>query len=141
MTETTSQAPPGFTISRRSSNLLDLLGPFFESGSGSQYRLGIRVDKRHSNAKGSCHGALLALLADVHLGRMCAMSAEPPLALVTCGLTLNYLAGAKIGDWLEANGQVDRVGKTLAYSTGVILANDKPVLRACGTFQVVAAAR
>jgi acyl-coenzyme A thioesterase 13 len=69
------------------------------------------------------------------------MSTEPPLALVTCSLTLNYLAGAKIGDWLEANGQVDRVGKTLAYSTGVILANDKPVLRACGTFQVVAAAR
>ena len=66
------------------------------------------------------------------------MSAEPPLGLVTTSLTLNYLSATKIGDWLEATGQVDRVGRTLAHSTGVILADGKPVLRACGTFQVVA---
>jgi acyl-coenzyme A thioesterase PaaI-like protein len=86
-------------------------------------------------------GALLALLADVHLGRLCAMSADPPLALVTSGLTLNCLSAAKVGDWLEASGQVDRVGRTLAHSTGVILANGKPVLRACGTFQIQAPAQ
>ena len=141
MVESKQPVPTGFTISKRSSNLLELLGPFFESGAGSEYRLGLRVDERHSNRKRFCHGALLALLADVHLGRLCAMSADPPLALVTSGLTLNYLSAAKVGDWLEASGQVDRVGRTLAHSTGVILANGKPVLRACGTFQVVAPAR
>jgi acyl-coenzyme A thioesterase 13 len=131
--------PEGFAPSRRSSNLLDLLGPIFESGDGAQYRLGLRVDERHSNAKGFCHGALLGLLADVHLGRLCGKSTEPPLALVTAGLTLNYLSPAKLGDWLEATGQVDRVGRTLAYSTGLILAEGKPVMRACGIFQVIAA--
>jgi acyl-coenzyme A thioesterase 13 len=138
MVESKQAVPTGFTISKRSSNLLDLVGPLFESGAGPEYRLGLRVDERHSNRKGFCHGALLALLADVHLGRLCAMSAEPPLGLVTTSLTLNYLSAAKIGDWLEAIGQVDRVGRTLAHSTGVILADGKPVLRACGTFQVVA---
>jgi uncharacterized protein (TIGR00369 family) len=138
MVESKQAVPTGFTISKRSSNLLDLVGPLFESGAGPEYRLGLRVDERHSNRKGFCHGALLALLADVHLGRLCAMSAEPPLGLVTTSLTLNYLSAAKIGDWLEATGQVDRVGRTLAHSTGVILADGKPVLRACGTFQVVA---
>ncbi|MGP0090475.1 MAG: PaaI family thioesterase [Xanthobacteraceae bacterium] len=139
--ESEQPIPTGFTTSKRSSNLLDLLGPLFESGAGPEYRLGLRVDERHSNSKGFCHGAVLALLADVHLGRLCAMSADPPLGLVTSGLTLNYLSAAKTGDWLEAHGQVDRVGRTLAHSTGVILANGKPVLRGCGTFQVLAPAR
>jgi uncharacterized protein (TIGR00369 family) len=133
--------PAGFTRSRRTSNLLDLLGPLFESDGGADYRVGLRVDDRHCNAKGFCHGALLALLADVHLGRLCAMSAEPRLALVTVGLALNYLAPARLGDWLEAQGQVDRLGRMLAHSSGLVRANGKPVLRATGTFQIVDGAR
>ena len=133
--------PVGFTRSCRSSNLLDLLGPLFESEAGSDYRVGLRVDDRHINAKGFCHGALLALLADVHLGRLCARSTEPPLALITVGLTLNYLSTARVGDWLEAQGKVDRIGRTLAHSSGLVLANGKPVLRATGTFQIVEGAR
>lgn len=132
------RVPDGFTPSRRTSNLLDLLGPLFESGSGSSYRIGLRVDERHVNARGFCHGALLALLADVHLGRLCAMTAEPRLPLVTVGLSLSYLSTAKLGDWLEAQGQVDRIGRTLAHSSGLVSANGKPALRAVGAFQIVA---
>ena len=108
--------PAGFTRSRRTSRPLDLVGPLFEHDSESDYRVGLRVDDRHTNAKGFCHGALLALLADVHLGRLCAMSTEPRLALVTVSLTLNYLAPARRGEWLDAQGQVDRVGRMLAHS-------------------------
>jgi acyl-coenzyme A thioesterase 13 len=133
--------PVGFARSRRTSNLLDLLGPLFESDTGADYRLGLRVDERHTNAKGFCHGALLALLADVHLGRLCGMSTEPQMALVTVGLTLNYLSPARLGDWLEARGQVDRIGRTLAHSSGLVLADGKPALRATGIFQIVDGAR
>lgn len=129
--------PSGFTRSRRTGRLVDLLGPLFESETGAEYRVGLRVDDRHINAKGFCHGAVLALLADVHLGRLCAMSTEPRLALVTVGLTLNYLSPARRGDWLEARGQVDRVGRQLAHSSGLVLAEGKPALRATGTFQIV----
>jgi uncharacterized protein (TIGR00369 family) len=131
--------PEGFTRSRRTSNLLDLVGPVFERGSGADYRVGLRVADRHINAKGFCHGAVLALLADVYLGRLCATSTEPPLALVTVSLTLHFLTAAKLGEWLEAQGQVDRVGRTLAHSSGLILADGKPALRATGAFQIVSA--
>ena len=129
--------PKGFTRSRRTSNLLDLVGPVFERGSGADYRVGLRVDDRHINAKGFCHGALLALLADVHLGRLCAMSTAPPLALVTVSLALHYLTAARLGGWLEAQGQVDRVGRALAHSSGLVLVDGKPALRATGAFQIV----
>lgn len=79
------------------------------------------------------------MLADVYLGRLCAMTHTARLNLVTSGLTLAYLSAAKAGDWLEAVGEVDRVGRNTAISTGRILANGKPVLRATGMFQVIRA--
>lgn len=138
MTSTMSDVPAGFAPSQRSSALLDLVGPIYEGGTGADYRLGLRVDRRHINAKGFCHGALLALLADVHLGRLCALSAAPRLNLVTSGLNLAYLAPARLGQWLQAEGAIDRVGKSLACATGLVLADGKPALRATGTFQVIA---
>lgn len=140
MTSAATEIPAGFAPSQRSSALLDLLGPIYESGAGAGYRLGLRVDQRHINAKGFCHGALLAMLADVHLGRLCALSAAPRLNLVTAGLALAYLAPARLGQWLEAQGQIDRIGKSLACATGLVLADGKAALRATGTFQVIAAA-
>lgn len=138
MTSAEAAIPVGFTPSQRSSALLDLVGPIYESGAGPDYRLGLRVDRRHINAKGFCHGALLALLADVHLGRLCALSVAPRLNLVTAGLNLSYLAPARLGQWLETEGAIDRVGRSLACATGLVLADGKPALRATGTFQVIA---
>jgi acyl-coenzyme A thioesterase 13 len=137
MTEPPPPVPDGFSPSRRSSNLLDLLGPLFERDGEGGYRIGLRVDTRHINAKGFCHGAVLGLLADVHLGRLCGRSMQPPQPLVTSGLALSYLSPARVGDWLEAVGEVDRVGRTLAHASGLVLANGKPALRATGTFQIV----
>ncbi|HLN08624.1 MAG TPA: PaaI family thioesterase [Xanthobacteraceae bacterium] len=133
----TPEVPPEFSRSRRSSGYLDLIGPIQEAGEGADYRLGLRVDARHVNSRGLCHGGVLAALADVHLGRMVALSASPPLPLVTIHLDLDYLAPAKLGAWLEASGRVDRMGRTLAHASGVITADGAPVLRCAAVFQVV----
>jgi acyl-coenzyme A thioesterase 13 len=131
-----SDIPAGFSQSKRSSGYLDAIGPIYEAGEGPNYRVGLRVDGRHLNSRGSCHGALFSALADVYLGRLLAMSTTPPLALVTAHLSLDYVASAPLGAWLEAVGQVDRVGKTLAHSSGRILADGKIALRCAGVFQV-----
>ena len=133
-----TDAPAGFAPSKRSSAYLDLIGPIFEAGQGPDYRLGLRVDERHVNMRGHCHGGILAGLADVFLGRLLAQSAEPPLPLVTVHLGLDYLMVARLGAWLEASGRIDRVGRTLAHSSGIVTADGKPALRCAGVFQVVA---
>jgi len=130
--------PDGFQPSGRTSAYLDLVGPIFEKVEGD-YRIGLFVDERHVNARGFCHGALLAMLADIELGRVLARSETPRLNLVTVNLGLSYLASAELGEWLEAAGQIDRLGKRLAYSSGFVSANGKPVLRAVGVFQVIGA--
>jgi acyl-coenzyme A thioesterase 13 len=131
-----TKIPEGFQPSQRSSAYLDLVGPLFEKPDG-EYRIGLAVDDRHVNARGFCHGALLAMLADIALGRALAMSQTPRLNLVTTNLNLNYLAAAKLGDWLEASAKIDRIGKRVAHSSGYVLANGKPVLQATAVFQVL----
>ena len=132
----TETVPAHFSPSSRSSPYLDLIGPIYESGNGSNYRLGMRIDERHVNARGFCHGALLAALADVHLGRLAGLAMEARIPLVTIHLGLDYLASAKIGSWLEAFGRVDRIGRTLAHSSGMITADGKEALRCSAVFQI-----
>jgi acyl-coenzyme A thioesterase 13 len=130
--------PEGFAQSKRSSNLLDLVGPIYEAGEGFEYRLGLWVEERHTNTKGFCHGGVLAMLADVYLGRLIAVTQQPLPGFVTVNLNLAYLAPARQGTWLEASGRVDNVGKTLAHSSGVVTADGRPVLQASGAFQMTA---
>jgi uncharacterized protein (TIGR00369 family) len=133
-----SSLPAGFAQSKRSSNLLDLVGPVYEAGDGFDYRLGLWVEDRHVNTKGFCHGAVLAMLADVFLGRLIAVTQQPAPGFVTVNLNLSYLAPARVGTWLEASGRVDHVGKTLAHSSGMVTADGRPVLQVSGAFQMTA---
>lgn len=129
--------PEGFAASERSSGYLDLVGPIYEAAGAEGYRIGLRIDERHVNARGFCHGGLLGLLADVHLGRLIALSQSPPLRLVTVNLGQTFLRVASLGQWLECVGSADHIGRRLATAQGIVKADGSPVLRAVATFQVV----
>jgi uncharacterized protein (TIGR00369 family) len=148
MTSTTQPAAPdlpeGYSHSRRHSNYLDLVGPIYEAGEGDTYRIGLRVSTQHANARGICHGGLLATLADTCLTRLAMIAAHGPESMgargfapmVTIHLGLDYLGPARLGDWLEASGRLDRAGRKVIYTSGTITANGKPSMRMTGIFQV-----
>jgi acyl-coenzyme A thioesterase PaaI-like protein len=77
---------------------------------------------------------VLAALADVALGRILAISETPRLNLITMNLNIDYLSAAQLGQWVEASGRVDRVGKRVALSSGMITADGDPVARMAGSF-------
>lgn len=129
--------PNGFTRSDHGSPFMDTLGPLYDSGEGENYKLGMFVEHRHSNRIGLVHGAVLAALADVHLLRMIALTRTPRLTLVTTHLALDFLSSAAKGAWLEASGRIDRIGRSLCHSSGLIHADGKPVVRMSGVFQIL----
>src|SRR5215210_1435378 len=55
---TTNGAPEGegFGPSVRISPLIELLGPFYFQGTGTDLILGLRVAEKHTNARGFAHG-------------------------------------------------------------------------------------
>jgi acyl-coenzyme A thioesterase 13 len=131
------EIPDGFALPAGSSAFVGLVGPVYERWVEGAYHLGLRVEEKHTNRRGFCHGAVLALLADVELGRVIGYTRQPRLETVTVNLDLGYMAPARRGDWLEAVAQVDRIGTRLAYSSGFILANGQAVARVAGIFRLI----
>ena len=74
-------------------------------------------------------------MLDVVCGRNCAALTEHH-SLVTVSLTVDYVAAARGGDWLEASAAVTRVGRRLAFADGRVDAEGKPAAKASAVFAV-----
>ncbi|HEX7926655.1 MAG TPA: PaaI family thioesterase [bacterium] len=128
--------PPGYEPLFRTSPFLDVLGPFYSKGSGRDLVIGFRVAEKHCNARGTVHGGMYATLADIALGYVTAYSQDPPVKLTTTGLTLDYAGSAKVGDWVEARVDIQKLGRSLAFVSAYLCVGDERVVRANATFLV-----
>lgn len=123
--------------SPRTGPFFDLIGPVYVRAGEDGIRLGLRVRREHCNARGTVHGAVLAALLDVVCGRNCGARTTSTPNLLTVSLTVNYLATAHDGDWLEASATVNRVGRRMAFADGRVEAGGKAVATAAGVFALV----
>ncbi|HUK04505.1 MAG TPA: PaaI family thioesterase [Burkholderiales bacterium] len=119
-----------------------LAGPFYAKRDGREVSLGLRVEARHLNNRGTCHGGFLATLADIALGYACVAAGEAQEQgrnFVTIDLAVQYLAGARLGDWLQSEVRVLNAGTRTASAEGHLLANGVPVARISANFRVAKA--
>jgi uncharacterized protein (TIGR00369 family) len=112
-----------------------MIGPVYTSTAERGILLGLRARIEHLNTRGFVHGAILAALLDVVCGRNCGALTEHP-SLVTVSLTVDFVAAAHNGAWLEASATVTRVGRRLAFADGLVEADGKPVAKASAVFAV-----
>jgi len=133
--------PEGFELDPRFQphTFSGLVGPFYARRQGIDLSLGLRIETRHCNSRGTCHGGLLATLADVALGYACALAASTDgqkRNFVTVDLSLQYLASTQVGDWVQSEVTVLTPGSRTASATGHLLANGNPVVRISANFRV-----
>ena len=129
-------APTGFEPLFRTSPVLELIGPLFSKAKGADLVIGLRVEAKHCNARGTVHGGILATLADVALGYTLATATTPPQNAVTANLNLDYAGTAQIGDWLETHVDIQKQGNRLAFANCYITAGDQRIVRASAVFLV-----
>ncbi len=128
--------PDDFKPLFRTSPVLDLIGPIYYRGKGKDLVLGLRVEQKHCNARGMVHGGILATLADVALGYAIAFSTDPPRALVTANLSLDFAGTAKVADWLETSVDIQKQGSRLAFGNCFVVVNGERIARASAVFLV-----
>jgi acyl-coenzyme A thioesterase 13 len=128
------EVPEGFLPSERSSPLLDLIGPLYVAEHDGAIIVGLRAEPRHANGRGAIHAAVLSALSDIALGRNAAATYNPPQHIVTVNLSIDFIAAANPGQWLEATATVQRAGKRLAFAQGRIHADGKLVAQTSATF-------
>ena len=129
-----ADVPRGFKKLFRSSPFLDLIGPLYYKPQKSGFVVALRAAEKHCNARGLVHGGVLMTLADIALGYRLATSEDPPAALSTASLTTDFVDAAKLGDWIEAHVDIQKLGGRLAFANAYIKCDGKRIARASGVF-------
>lgn len=128
--------PDGFAPLPRTSPALDLIGPVYAKGWGSEFVLGLRVEAKHCNGRQVMHGGMLATLMDSALGYATAFVTDPPVPLLTANLTLDFAGAARAGDWVEVTVDIQKRGARLAFASGFAFVAGERIVRASGVFLV-----
>jgi uncharacterized protein (TIGR00369 family) len=112
------------------------VGSFYSCQDGALPVMAVLVDERHLNTLGCVHGGVLMTLADIALARAAKAFLRPGSSLVTAGLHIAFLGGARPGDWIEARPAVDRAGRSLVHASCVLATGTEQVAKASATFAI-----
>lgn len=127
--------PSGFARADFTPGFLDHGGPYYLGPAAEGVRVvGLKIMPHHINYSQAAHGGVISTLADVALSHAVYDAERPRLAPATVTLTVNYLAGARLGDWLEARVRIDRLGGRAAYTSGGIWRGEEQIATMSGVF-------
>lgn len=129
--------PAGFVRLDRRSAVTDPWEPLYQRASGEAVVLGLRAGAAHCNARGFVHGGLISALADNAMGLSCARRLDEASSLVTVNLSVDFLATAHIGQWMEFDTVFVKPGGTLAFAQAFVTADGQPCAKANAVFRVV----
>lgn len=116
----------------------ELVGPFFYlhmvAGSPETLRFGFVVQPKHCNRLGVCHGGLLATFLDIALGLQgCGISGDD--GTPTIQLSMDYLAPALAGDWVESQSRLVQSTRRMNFVEGTLHSPRGIVVRGNGIFR------
>ena len=130
--------PAGFAALPVMGDFIAVNGPLYLRHDGDLVLVGFRVEQRHTNPMGICHGGMMASFCDmllplsVHRKR-----ADVGLRfLPTINLQIDYLAPAPLGAWVQGEAEVLRVTRSLVFAQAVVTADAEPVARVSGIFKI-----
>ncbi len=129
--------PAGFEPVRPGGEFMAINGPLYRRVQDGVFQLGFRVESRHCNPMGICHGGMMASFCDMLLPLLAHRHPEVGQRFVpTISLQLDYLATAGLGAWVQGEGQVLRTTRSLVFAQGLVHADGKPVARVSGIFKI-----
>ncbi len=131
-------APEGFKPRHFGEGFTHVNGPLFTRKGPDGLQLGFRVEPRHSNPMGICHGGMIATFCDMLLPMTAHTKSDAAKNrfLPTINLQVDYLASAKVGAWVQGEAQVLRATRSLLFMQGLVSADGVLIARASGIFKI-----
>jgi acyl-coenzyme A thioesterase 13 len=127
--------PPGYRPLAKWSPFGLIAGPVYEQRGPDGRVLGFRVSEKHLNLGGVAHGGALATFADIVLGQFEAR--DYSTVTVTVRLTVDFIAPARAGDWVEGRVEVTGESGDILFAEAAITCRGRLLARASGVFKAL----
>lgn len=134
--DTPFAVPEGFRPVRLGGEFIAHNGPLLARLLDGRVQLGFRVEPRHTNPLGICHGGMLATFADMLIP--CAAMYHPglePRFLPTISLQVDYMGSARLGCWVQGEAQVLRSTRNMVFGQALISCDGETAVRVSGVFK------
>jgi len=115
----------------------DVAGPFFFRVDEQGPVCAFRAEHKHMNSGGVMHGGCLMTFADFSLFGIAHEHIGDDAYGLTVAFTSEFLSGPKIGQLIEARGDVLRAGRSIVFVRGIVTADGIPALNFSGTIKRV----
>ena len=138
MTAPEPPIPEGFKVRHYGDGFIAANGPLYLKKLEPGIALGFRVERRHCNPMGICHGGMIATFCDMLLP-ISAHYLSQDLGrrfLPTISLQIDYLAPSKLGAWVQGQAQLLRSTRSMVFMQGLVSADGEPVARVSGIFKI-----
>jgi uncharacterized protein (TIGR00369 family) len=105
-----------------------LAGPFYSRRTPERGQVcAFRAEQKHMNGGGFMHGGCLMTFADYAL--FCIADEELQGShSVTASMNCEFIDSARVGDLVEATGEVMRAGRSLIFIRGTVTTAGRPLL-------------
>ena len=135
--------PPGFVRMEPYGGFHELVGPLYESLRDGRTVVGVRIGEKHLNRGKILHGGMVFMLLDTAMTHACVRVCPLDAFVVTTTFSSELFAAAQLGDWIEAEVEVNRAVRRVIFLNCLIRrggAGGEPLVRGSASFQVVARA-
>lgn len=131
--------PEGFVPFRGdTSGFVGKNGPTFIKKSENSVILGFKVRQDHCNKADNCHGGWLASVMDMQLATAVISILDiEPAKIVTVNMSLDYIAPAPLGSWVQGSAEILREGRKMFFTQGLLYADEALVMRGNGLFKTI----
>ena len=130
--------PEGFTRVDVRSAFIIANGPLWMRTSDRRLQLGFRVEPRHANIAGTCHGGMVATFCDM-LFTLTARAHSDELRdnfMSTINLHIDFIGAATLGAWVQGEAQILRVTGRMIFVHGLLRVNDAAIVQASAILKV-----
>jgi uncharacterized protein (TIGR00369 family) len=128
------EIPEGFERMPEGLGFTDILQPLYRRVRDGQVALGMFVQDNHTNMLQICHGGVLMTLADVAAASAVNHAREKVAGAPTINLSFDFIAAARVGDWLQAQADRVTVKRRFGFSSGVVESGERIIMRFSGNF-------
>ena len=127
---------PGYTIYDPDDPFETMTGPFFWSGLDNETpSIVCQVAEKHCNTHGIVHGGLMMTMIDLAL--VVTAKKTPGDRFVTVSLNSEFVASGHFGDLIEAQGELVRRTRSMAFTRGQVTCGDRVLLIASAVLKLI----